>query len=462
MKTVFDNAMVAHVWAQNTQYEGRSHNGQFFFEGRRIFSYGRHFLAGLILADGAYLVNSDTYSITTGRHMNYVRSAIRSSAVRMYVASLTRIGEFFDSEGVLTNRAGLIRFLSGVNDLGDYQAFMEHALTKKEVAVIGRAVAKRKKEKEAKQAKERKALAAKIVSAFKGKEWDFEAESFGLPRLYDDCIAGYATQYDLTKLDSNDGLSEFVKSLNRYLHYARKYGNAEHVKKYVWPPVKAFRARLAAKNARRERDQALFVLQAQKARIREGVKAMAAHLATPGTPGEDGAYGNYLAAAYSAVDEMQRIARGKTIRARLIPAMQDFAIYRELIIARYNEHVAEVRKAQAKKDMEKKAEFFARWNQGETISSYNLPIHPRGHEYAYLRVRGDNVETSRGASVPLSHAIRLYRFMKAIKQPWEGAQRVGHFTLTSISDDTATIGCHKLHMSDMDALAQLVGVYGEA
>ena len=42
-RTVFDNSMVAHVWAQQGQDFGRSNNGNLYFEGPTIFSYGSHF-----------------------------------------------------------------------------------------------------------------------------------------------------------------------------------------------------------------------------------------------------------------------------------------------------------------------------------------------------------------------------------------------------------------------------------
>lgn len=38
-KKVFDNAMVAHVWAQQSQSEGRSNNGNFHFDGPVLYSY---------------------------------------------------------------------------------------------------------------------------------------------------------------------------------------------------------------------------------------------------------------------------------------------------------------------------------------------------------------------------------------------------------------------------------------
>ncbi len=80
MKTVFDNSMTAHVWAQNSQYEGRSHNGNFYFEDRVIYSYGRHFPIArhTFTKQGkpCVLFTTDHYSSSTSQHMNCVSGAL--------------------------------------------------------------------------------------------------------------------------------------------------------------------------------------------------------------------------------------------------------------------------------------------------------------------------------------------------------------------------------------------------
>ena len=75
-RLTFDNAMTAHVWAQQTQERGRSNNGNLFFEGRTIYSYGTHYVAGYVAPGPLYLVNSDGYSITTAKHIALVWRAI--------------------------------------------------------------------------------------------------------------------------------------------------------------------------------------------------------------------------------------------------------------------------------------------------------------------------------------------------------------------------------------------------
>lgn len=79
MKQVFgSHSQVCHVWAQQTQSEGRA--GNIFFSGTDIYSYGRHFLAARIhtvKGKRVALVNSSSYSISTTQHLYGIRSALR-------------------------------------------------------------------------------------------------------------------------------------------------------------------------------------------------------------------------------------------------------------------------------------------------------------------------------------------------------------------------------------------------
>lgn len=77
MAEVFSNDMVAHVWAQQRQQSGRSNNGNFYFEGPTLYSYGRHYPVGIFAASGAVFLNSSKSSITTeGKHKSAARAAL--------------------------------------------------------------------------------------------------------------------------------------------------------------------------------------------------------------------------------------------------------------------------------------------------------------------------------------------------------------------------------------------------
>jgi len=75
MRTVFTSQQCVHVWAQQTQNEGRNSGRSIFFDGPSIYSYGRHFEMARFVGD-VVLVNCRRYSVTTSKHQSWVRQAI--------------------------------------------------------------------------------------------------------------------------------------------------------------------------------------------------------------------------------------------------------------------------------------------------------------------------------------------------------------------------------------------------
>lgn len=79
IKKVFSNAeQTIHVWAQQTQSEGRSSN--VYFEGATVYSYGSHYPLGLITknkkGETAAIINTSGYSLTTSKHIGITRHAV--------------------------------------------------------------------------------------------------------------------------------------------------------------------------------------------------------------------------------------------------------------------------------------------------------------------------------------------------------------------------------------------------
>ena len=90
MKTIFTNDMVAHVWAQQKQSDGRTASGNFYFVNETLYSYGSHFIvAKFVEHDGkkAILVNTDTYSNSTNKHQAAARSAIHGTSLTVIYCS---------------------------------------------------------------------------------------------------------------------------------------------------------------------------------------------------------------------------------------------------------------------------------------------------------------------------------------------------------------------------------------
>lgn len=93
MKTVFNNSMVAHIWAQQTQEQGRSNNGQFYFKGPTIYSYRDSWPLAHFHESGLILINTQRVSNTTSRHESYVRGALAYDDSRIVYIDSVRIME---------------------------------------------------------------------------------------------------------------------------------------------------------------------------------------------------------------------------------------------------------------------------------------------------------------------------------------------------------------------------------
>lgn len=99
-RTFNDPGAVAHRWAHQSQ-DSAKFRDNFYFERRKLFSYGTHFLVGFIMPDGASsrdvaLLNSDSYSVTTSRHQREASAATRH--MESYsLPSLTDLRDVLDS-----------------------------------------------------------------------------------------------------------------------------------------------------------------------------------------------------------------------------------------------------------------------------------------------------------------------------------------------------------------------------
>jgi hypothetical protein len=87
-KHVFNSREVAHIWASQSQGNGRNAQGNFYFEGPSIFSYGSHFEIARILNKHTVLFTTRTYSVTTAKHISYARYAVSHMQV-FYVDSFS-------------------------------------------------------------------------------------------------------------------------------------------------------------------------------------------------------------------------------------------------------------------------------------------------------------------------------------------------------------------------------------
>ena len=117
----------------------------------------------------------------------------------------------------------------------------------------------------------------------------------------------------------------------------------------------------------------------------------------------------------------------------------------------------EKRKAAAreKKLLRESQETISKWLAGERVS---IPYHIRD---VYLRANGDEMETSKGARVPLDSARLAYRFAVSKREcGWHrnGEQcPIGQFQIDEIRSDYVIAGCHKVSWDEIDRFAKANG-----
>jgi len=105
-----------------------------------------------------------------------------------------------------------------------------------------------------------------------------------------------------------------------------------------------------------------------------------------------------------------------------------------------------VLREQARKD-QLKATFFKRiksviaWKRGGYGGHFQaLPV--------FLRIKGDIVETSKGARVPLDKALMLYGLIRKGKEI--KGLRIGHYTCTYYNNEKVVIGCHSIALKEVE------------
>ncbi len=75
MKTVFTNSEIVHAFNLQDQPNGRTLNGSMYFEYKKIYSYGSHYLLGEFIDNNTIIINNKGYSVTTSKHISLLTNA---------------------------------------------------------------------------------------------------------------------------------------------------------------------------------------------------------------------------------------------------------------------------------------------------------------------------------------------------------------------------------------------------
>lgn len=102
------------------------------------------------------------------------------------------------------------------------------------------------------------------------------------------------------------------------------------------------------------------------------------------------------------------------------------------------------------------AEALAEWRVGGAAG--------RWFQVMALRLKGDIIETSQGASIPAEHARKVWPLLKRFKDLGTTYERNGHtiylgqFPLDSFDGAELKVGCHTIPWAEIEAMSQALGL----
>ena len=454
-QTVFANAMVAHVWAQGSQAHGRSHNGNFYFDGRILYSYGSHFAVGVLMNDGAAVLNSDRYSISTSGMQSDALQAVKGE--RVHVPALQDIARDLSriaNNGAATSPDAVAAIIRHTEThaaamsikAGGYHWQEEPAGEGDETradrllrfcgipkarasAAIKRGLAKaaKKAKADAAQSRKRQKAEAVMVADMTPNEFDghlarrFHVRPFTGQRSSDEYAA--------------ERLHDASKELFRLIRTAK----AEKLSAARLGRLKAHRAGILATLKAYNDDRAGYVAAYHAER-----------------------FANWKARYDAAKDDAERLAVWKSNGIQASAYAEGTPERAKLEAA--DEEGKRLNDAERYRQEQEAREA---WLRGENSGNYSRLSGPGGVALVRRSKDGERLETSHGADVPWSHAVKAFRFIRLCVEKGEAFHtngrviRVGHFTVDYITaDGDMKAGCHRFAWADMKALAEREGVFG--
>jgi hypothetical protein len=469
-----DESEVAHVWTTGEQDHGRFR--AIYFDGPTLYSYGSHYVIGRMMDDGVALLNAESNSMTTTGHRRSADYAT-SHLTRYFIPDLTGALRILDRMNGAKEQIKRMKLLRAADspDKEWHESNREWAeKNAKESKAAGRAFMVANAEGFTDDAA---ALYMLKLFGYPAASWPAikrEAERNRLREeesrrrhekaraladakvLADASDSDFAGMYPPDQGRYGDGgteaLEEFRKRLWRAHRTAKGAGWPGRTRK-LWKRLGEFKAHLEGRIARIHVAQ-LAALRTEFADWRGGGEEPRTYYGIEERFPE-------LAEDFAEL-AAYRDAKEKEEHAALFAKWKD-GQGRRPPLNFYDEGSPE--HAAILADEGRDAE---RWQSGE--HSHGRFSDPKGG--ALLRINGDpaapdsaELETSHGARVPLSHAIKAFRFVKLIREKgghWQRngrTVRVGHYQLDSIDPDGFNAGCHRINWPEIARVAKLAGVF---
>lgn len=471
MPTVFDNSMVAHVWAQNRQSGGRSSNGNFYFSGRTLYSYGSHFAVGCIAENGVVFLNSDSYSISTSRHKSEAWRAVRGR-------------ETYDVPGLteLVNGPALRR--PGKDAIAQVEKHIAAHADMADSSAVALFIAAGEKpgERVARRVATIKARAAKAAAKARAAEHAAEKKQFERYARHFAAMSEKEFSEYLNRLvgqtwfkknwygpDKPMGaLPDASKEWSRW-HKAAKARGWNTVAAVLFSRLRVIRATLKTDNlgARRRLIGSNELRRAAIAHVRHGFKRLASGQAFENSYSYR-SFAEYLGRLCPVVPALVAFRDAATAESERLQVLEHEAAERAAAERAAAREAARIEAAKA--ESERRANWFAglphaQWSGRDPDG--NAYIRAVGVERdASGAIVNGTLQTSQGADVPLTHAIRAFRFIKLCRasgKAWHAnghSVRVGHFMVDWIdAEGNFKAGCHMFAWPEIERVAVALGVF---
>ena len=105
--------------------------------------------------------------------------------------------------------------------------------------------------------------------------------------------------------------------------------------------------------------------------------------------------------------------------------------------------------------------------QAEALENWRLGLDVRNHfEVTALRIKDDVIETSRGAKIPLEHAVKFWSLINSWHQKGITYKKdhhsihLGNYAVNRFENDVLTVGCHEIQFSEIQGIANQLHLQG--
>lgn len=127
----------------------------------------------------------------------------------------------------------------------------------------------------------------------------------------------------------------------------------------------------------------------------------------------------------------------------------------------------EIKREAARKEREQLAALKASERLPLWLAGENVPTFDFHYLETMLRVKGDNIETTRGAKIPVSDAIKLWPLLLRVKNSGKTLEaglhaiNLGPYRFSSFDGETLIVGCHSIAWPQLERMAYELNLIGE-